>query len=95
MEERNKNICIKVDNAKFVTNPEARLTLKGVIAYLECAIETGQTRRLNTLMCQLLIKMVDGPKGDDIRDKMDTLLDNIGKGLDDLEEELDEDKDKW
>jgi len=62
MEERTKNVCIKVDNAKYIQDIGARPLLQVLTAMVECAIETRRYKEL-VLGCMMMMKsLIDDTK---------------------------------
>jgi len=93
MEVRNKDICIKVDNARFVMTPHARITMDGALAFMNIAVQTGRLKELNVGMLELLTRLTTPQQKKETLDKMDDLLDSIGETLGELDK--DTDPDKW
>jgi hypothetical protein len=58
MEVRSDDVCVKVDNAKFVVKPQARMTLDGVMAYIDVAIKFDCMDELNAGMLTLLHSVI-------------------------------------
>ena len=54
MERRTEDVTIKVDNRNFALHPMSKMTLDGVMAYIDVAIQTKKYKELNDGMLHLL-----------------------------------------
>jgi len=63
VEISNEDFTIVVDSKKFVSNPEAKITLDGAMAVLTFALMTGEHKKLNFMLCQLLTHLMHEYKG--------------------------------
>ena len=58
VEVSNSDFTIAVDSKRFVSNPEAKITLDGAMAVLTYALMTGEHEKLNLSLCRLLTQLM-------------------------------------
>ena len=90
MEVKNDNTIIKVDNRIFVQDIGARPLLETLAAMVECAIETGQFKKLVVNNLALLTQIASEER-DKLKEQAD---DSISKLKDMLDEDI-TDRGSW
>ena len=58
MEVKSENFTIAVDSKRFVADPNAQMTLDGAMAFLSYVLRTGEHRKANYMLCQMLTMMI-------------------------------------